>query len=71
MRFSLATESNLAKRSRLTNYGQAGMPKADSKEGNANIPGLPVQLSSTQHGRNTGVKTRSAAKRNVQAMRVS
>ena len=73
MRFSLATENSLAKRSRLSSYNQAvdqlstGMPKADGK-GCASKPGLPVQSSSTQHGRTSGVKTRSAAKRNVQAM---
>ena len=74
--FFLATENNLAKRSRLSIYGQGvdqistGMPKADSK-GCTNKPGLPVQSSSAQHGRTPGVKTRNAAKRNMQAIRVS
>lgn len=76
MPFSLATESSLAKRSRLSSYSQAvdrlskGMPEIGRK-GVANIPVPPVQSSSTQHGRATGVKTRSAAKRNVQAMTAS
>lgn len=74
--FSLATENNLAKRCRLSSYSQAvdqlstGMLKADSK-GCANKPGPSIQSSSTQHGRTPGMKTRSAAKRNVQAARVS